>query len=242
MENLYIQTSQNVAIEHDVASVGERIIARLLDYLFMGLYMVAVLILIGMANAESPAVFIFFLVPLVLYDLIFEISMNGQSPGKRIIQLQVLMIDGSQPTAGNYFIRWVFRLVDITLTTGAAAVLTIILNGKGQRLGDLAAKTTVIRIKKEVGFSQTLFTQVSDDYVLKYPEVQQLDESDVHTVKEVLTDLTKTNFSSLSVQMASKLKKALEQKMNITTTENYRQFFQDILKDYNYLAKSYGVE
>lgn len=238
MVNLYIQTSQNVAIEHDVASVGERIIARLLDYMFMGLYMVVVLFIIGMVGAESPAVFIIFLLPVIFYDLIFEISTNGQCPGKRIIKLQVLMIDGSQPAISNYFIRWIFRLVDITLTSGGVAVLTIILNGKGQRLGDLAAKTSVIRIKKEVDFSQTLFTSVPEDHQVSYPEVNQLDKSDVHTIKEVLTDLKKSNYSALSVQMASKLKIALEKKMNVTTRDNYRKFFEDVLMDYNFLGKT----
>lgn len=238
MESIYIQTSQNVAIEHNVASVGERILARLLDYMFIGLYMFMIFFLIGIAQTNEPAAFIVFLMPVVLYDLMFEIFMNGQSPGKRILKLKVVMLDGSQPGMGNYFIRWIFRLIDVTLTSGGVAVLTIIINGKGQRLGDIAAKTSVIRTKNDVDFSQTLYTDVPEDHVVSYPEVQALSENDIHTVKEVLNDLTKSNYSTLSVTMASKLKIALEAKMKIQSSDNYRQFFQKILKDYNYLAKT----
>jgi uncharacterized RDD family membrane protein YckC len=238
MENLYIQTSQNVAIEHNIASVGERIIARMLDYLFIGLYFMVMLFIFSFSGSDSPAIFIILFLPVVLYDLIFEIVFNGQSPGKRIIKLQVVMMDGSQPGISNYFIRWIFRLVDITLTSGGVAVLTIILNGKGQRLGDIAAKTSVIRLKNEVHFSETLFTELPENYRVKYPEVSRLDDKDIHTVKEVLTDLVHTNYSSLSVQLAAKLKQALEKKMNVKSEDNYRDFFQTVLMDYNYYGKA----
>ena len=77
--------------------------------------------------------------PTTFYSLIFEIAMNGQTPGKYLNKIRVVKIDGSKPTLGSYLTRWLLRIIDIWFFTGSVAVFTILFNGKGQRLGDIAA-------------------------------------------------------------------------------------------------------
>ncbi|HCI71200.1 MAG TPA: RDD family protein, partial [Balneola sp.] len=87
--------------------------------------------------------------------LIFEVVWNGKSFGKWMMGLQVVMLDGSSPSFGNYLIRWMLRLLEVSFTNGILAFITVLINGKGQRLGDIAAKTCVIKTRKKVKLSDT---------------------------------------------------------------------------------------
>src|SRR5512145_3290094 len=147
MENIDIQTSQNVAIEQPVASVGERIAATLIDLVFVFTYCIIVASLGSFK--ETPVGTMVFMIPALFYHLVSESVMNGQSWGKKIMKIKVVKIDGTHPIFGPYLIRWIFRLVDVLFLFGAISTIVIIVNGKGQRLGDIAANTTVIRIKEK---------------------------------------------------------------------------------------------
>jgi uncharacterized RDD family membrane protein YckC len=64
-----------------------------------------------------------------------------------LIKIKVVKIDGSQPGIGSYFLRWLIKPVDVFFTYGSVGIITMLINGKGQRLGDLAANTNCYKIK-----------------------------------------------------------------------------------------------
>jgi uncharacterized RDD family membrane protein YckC len=231
MENIAIQTSQNIAIEQTLASVGERIVATAIDYAFYIIYFIILSIFKG-SNGMSVALAIL-IIPVVFYHLISESTMNGQSWGKKIMKIKVVKIDGTEANFGSYFIRWIFRLVDITMFFGAVSTLVIILNGKGQRLGDIAANTTVIRLKDKF-LTDTIYTKLPDDYILVHSQVNKLTDSDVYTIREVLNFLKKSGHSPASVNMVDKAKSALETKMGIQSEMQSEKFLTTIMHDYNY--------
>lgn len=232
MENIAILTSQNIAIEQPIASVGERIAAAGIDYAFFMAYMFVVLFFAGMV--QTPQIIAVMFIPLVFYHLITELAMNGQSWGKKIMKIRVVKINGSQPNFLAFFIRWIFRLIDVTFLAGAISTITIILNGKGQRLGDIAANTTVIRVKNS-SVADTLFTRIPDDYEVSFPEVNKLEEKDVYTIKEVIQFLKKSGRSMEALGIADKAKKAIENKMGITTGMRSENFLFTVLRDYNFI-------
>jgi uncharacterized RDD family membrane protein YckC len=232
MENITIQTSQNIVIEQTLASVGERIVATIIDYSFFIIY--TIIIAIFMSQVKSPVIFLILMLPVVLYQLICESAMNGQSLGKKIMKIKVVKIDSTEANFGSYFIRWIFRLVDVALFFGAISTMTIILNGKGQRLGDIAANTTVIRLKDK-SFNDTIYTSLPDEYKLVYPQVNKLTDSDIYTIREVLNFLTKSDHSFASMTMADKAKTALESKMSIQSEMKSEKFLIAIMHDYNYI-------
>jgi len=164
MEKVKIKTTQNVDVEYEIASIGDRIVAVLIDYLILLVCFIALMILsIFIRDILNEYMYMFFFliyIPMILYDLLFEIFMNGQTPGKKFRNIKVIKMDGSQPTIGNYLLRWVFRLIDIGISYGGIAILTILINGKGQRIGDIAAGTTVIKLKKSVSLRDTIFKKV----------------------------------------------------------------------------------
>jgi uncharacterized RDD family membrane protein YckC len=230
MENIGIETSQNITIEQTVASIGERIAAAAIDYLIFFIYYIFILII----GAVSHTALIFFLLlPVVLYHLICESVMNGQSWGKRIMKIKVVKIDGSQANFFTYLIRWIFRIVDVTICFGAISAIIIILNGKGQRLGDIVANTTVIRIR-ESSLNDTIYTILPEGYSLVFPQINRLSESDIYTAREVLDFLKDSDRYNESAELASKAKKALEAKMGIQSDLISRKFLLTIITDYNY--------
>src|SRR5690554_3174882 len=179
METIELNTTQNVSLQFPVASIADRILAFFFDAVFMGLYAILVgLILSSWLGLETLGI-MFLLSPVFFYHLIFEVFFNGQSPGKRIMNIRVFKSNGSHLTAGSCFIRWIFRFVDIAITSGALATLIVIVNGKGQRLGDIAAGTTVLKTTKKSTFHQTLWMDVEDNYQPRFPEAENLTDKDV---------------------------------------------------------------
>ncbi len=81
MDQISIQTSQNISIEQTVASLGERIVATIIDFAFMLVYVLTI-VFYNMA-ADSPRVLTFMTLPIILYQLLSEVFMHGQSWGKK---------------------------------------------------------------------------------------------------------------------------------------------------------------
>lgn len=230
MDQISIQTSQNISIEQTIASVGERIVATLIDFAIMGVYFL--LILFYNLAADTPSVLTILMIPVIFYQLLSEIFMNGQSWGKKIMKIQVVKIDGTKPDFISYLIRWVFRIIDITTLFGGIATLTIIINGKGQRLGDIAAHTSVIRLKENT-MNQTIYQKLPPGYTVVFPEIYKLTDKDIYTVKEVLNYIEESFSSQESMKMALKAKIALEQKMGISSNIQPESFLRTVIKDYN---------
>ncbi len=235
MEHIHIQTSQNVVIEQPLASIGERILAHLLDYLFFAGYIILALIIKTIVSG-GLAVFILLLMPLLFYDLICEITMEGQNWGKKIMKIKVVKIDGSDLNFLSCLTRWVFRIVDNIILFGGISSTVIIIGGKGQRLGDIVANTTVVRLKDNT-IKDTLFTELPENYQIKYPEAIHLQSSDIYTVKEVLEYCSKKQYTGDAVRIAFAAKESLENKLMIKTDMVPKLFLETVIKDYNALHK-----
>ena len=230
MDTLKIDTSHNIDIEHTIASIGERIAATLLDMLFIMGYIIIVTFISG--NLISETYMYIGLLPVSVYNLLSELFMNGQSWGKKILKIKVVKIDGTPTTFSSYFLRWILRTVEILAMFGSLATITIILNRKGQRLGDIAANTAVIRLRDR-SLKESIYTHVPENYAVVYPEVSKLSTDDIYTIKEVLELMKLRNKTSQVLTVSQKAKYAIEKKLGITSNQNTLAFFQTILRDYN---------
>ena len=160
--------------------------------------------------------------------------MNGQSIGKKAMKIRVVKIDGSQPGIGSYFLRWILKPIDVFITQGSVAFLTILINGKGQRLGDLAANTTVIKLKQDVKLEDILIPKVEEKYEVVYPQVSLLNDSDIQIIKDVLNH--KMNLDMYSYQnLVDKAKLGIAKKMGVEPDANGIRFLNVVLKDYTHL-------
>lgn len=240
MSRIQIETTQNVTIEYEIASVGDRILATLLDFLIIFGYIIAIILIPSLFEGIidlklGVAVGIIFYLPVLFYDFLCEIFLDGQSFGKKVRKIKVVKMDGSQPTILNYFLRWILRPVDILFTYGSVAIVTILINGKGQRLGDLAANTTVIKIKSEVSLNDTIFTEIRQDYEVKFPQVSALNDNDIAVVKEVIDRMLIMSDNEAYTRILLKTKEVISRKMGIESDMNPLTFLGIILQDYNYI-------
>ncbi len=237
MDNISIHTTQNVDIEYQLASIGDRILATLLDYLFFLAYFLLILLIAALtkwALFSSMAVVSILVLPILFYDLICEVFFQGKSFGKMIMKIKVVMLDGTQANFGAYLLRWLLRIIDMRLFGGAIALITILISGRGQRIGDMAAGTTVIKMKQKVQLSDTIFNKLKADYSLVFPEVSRLTDNDVAIIKEVMLVCVQSNNFDAIDKLVLKTKAT----MGVTSDLPHSQFLSAVIQDYNYLGNN----
>lgn len=236
MESISIQTAQNIEIEYDIASLWDRVAAALIDYALLfsfmfGMLWIAINLRLGW-DWWYMFYILFLFAPYAFYDLAFEVFMDGQSPGKKIRRIKIVRIDGMQPALGNYLMRWLLRIIDISLVGGAVAMISILLGGKGQRLGDIAAGTTVVRLRERATLDDTILTALTENYTPAFPQVAALSDGDIGIIKEVLAT-GRTMGYEVANRLLAQMKDALQRKMNIRTEMPPLTFLQTVMRDYN---------
>ncbi len=237
MENIKISTSQNVVLNYRLASFGDRIFAYAIDLFIIASVMLLLVFILAMLDSMNSAMAVLIAVPGIFYHLLFEFFVNGQSPGKMILKTRVERIDGLPLTFGSCFLRWLLRLVDFTATSGAVAVLSILISGKGQRLGDIAAGTTVVKIDDKPLWKKTIYESVSADYKPVYPNAVLLTDDEVQTIKDVLELAyrdTEYGPKGAPFPLAIKMRDAIAHKLNVSPIGSSIQFLHTILTDFNY--------
>ena len=244
MNSIEINTSQNVNIAFAPASIGERIVAFIVDNLIKVAYLLLVFFLVvkfmnlggyldRLDRWSAGAIIGFITLPASFYTLVFESLMEGQTPGKRLMKIRVVKTDGYQASFGDYAIRWFFRSIDIYLSSGVIGVLTIIINKHNRRLGDIAAGTSVISLKSKYNINHTILVNLSQDYVARFPQVVALSDNDMRIIKENYLGAKNNLDQSIIIKLADKIKQ--------TTGINYdkkeltdQQFIAVVIQDYNY--------
>ena len=236
MDNFQIETAQNISITQNAAGVGERILAYLIDGLIILSYAIAIIFVIGGLNLTGGKEWMYLLViglPIFMYFLLWEIFWNGRTPGKAALDLRVVKMDGSKPSFSNYLVRWLLRVIDITVSSGSVAVVTILLNGKGQRLGDLAAGTTVISEKIRTSLENTLLEDVPENYQPVYSQVTVLSDEDVQEIKSIYYEALKNGNYRVIHYLSEKVSKLLE----VKPQERGVDFIKNVLRDYSYFTQ-----
>ncbi|MFP9113792.1 RDD family protein [Flavobacterium sp. RHBU_3] len=246
MAQLSITTTQNVNINFNTAGPGERVLASIIDIGIIWAYYIVIIVLIinssalgGLLDSTDQwvqwAVYTIIGLPPFLYSLLFETFMEGQSPGKRILKIKVIKIDGYQAGFSDYLIRWIFRTVEVSPPMGIIGLITMIINKEDRRLGDLAAGTAVISLKNNVNISHTILRELSDSYVPVYPLVIKLSDNDVRIIK----DTYEASYRQADFAMMQKLQDKIEAVTGIKAVGTSSTAFVDtVLKDYNYYTQN----
>lgn len=245
MSELSITTTQNVNINFTAATVADRMFGYLLDLLIKIAYSITVFGIFfywlglndamdDMDNWSRIAIIIFFFLPVFFYSLILESLMEGQTIGKRLMKTKVVKIDGYQASFGDYIIRWIFRIVDVNMSSGVIGLITMIVSNKTQRLGDMTAGTAVISLKNNISINHTILEEIDQAYVPTYPLVIKLSDNDARIIKETFNiAVAKRDFATLI-----KLRTKIEEVTGIKNTSgNDTDFLRTVLKDYNYYTQ-----
>ena len=230
MQIIRVRTTQNVFIDYPVGSVGDRILAYLLDRLILIIYSLAVAaVLIQLDIESSPLLLILFGTPWLFYSLLFEIFMNGQTPGKKVLKIKVVRLDGTPPTIGDYLLRWIFAFVDIFILSGAIAVVMVAMGGKGQRLGDVVAGTSVVKLLEyQQVTSQKVFVEAEQQYTPVFSQVINLSDRDIELIQRAL----EANRDQGNIQPVMVITDKIKSLLQIETDMPPVKFLYTIIKDY----------
>lgn len=145
-------TGEGVALDLPPASLGLRIASGLIDIVAVYLLWLGSLfvLLLAAAFAQDEALFAAAVVAasvvtFLLYPTLLETLTRGRSLGKLALGLRAVREDGGPITFHHALTRALIGFVEIYAFGGVPAFFAILLNGRGKRLGDLAAGTYVVR-------------------------------------------------------------------------------------------------
>ncbi|MGF1560015.1 MAG: RDD family protein [Flavobacteriaceae bacterium] len=236
MEQFQIETAQNISISQNTAHLGERMLAYIIDSFIIGVYTILVILLLALLDIDFADMWALYLVlglPAFLYYVLLETFMDGKTVGKSLVHIRVVKLDGSKPNFSSYFVRWILRILDVVISSGGVAVLTILLRGQGQRVGDIAAGTTVISEKKRVSVSDTLFRKLPEGYVPRFSQVTVFKDSEMQTIKELFTSARSRGDHNVILSLADQIKKVT----GITTELRPVEFVDVVISDYSFYTQ-----
>lgn len=237
MSELQINTTQNVKINFIAAGIGERLLAFIIDWAIKVGYLIILNQFFGVFESMDQwsqiGLNTLLSFPVMFYTLALETLMDGQTLGKRVLKLKVVKIDGYQASLSDYVVRWFFRIVDIYML--GLGFFVILFSKNSQRIGDMAAGTSVILLKDSVTISHTILENLSGDYQPKYPSVIKLSDNDARIIKDTFMVAKSSN----DYQTLIKLRKKIVEVIGVKQEDgNDIQFIDTILKDYNYYTQN----
>jgi uncharacterized RDD family membrane protein YckC len=150
-----IETPERVAFTYDVAGLGTRVIAYLIDLLVRAAALLLLLAAAGglFGRLETGLVPHWVVVAGILvffalqwgYFTLFEAFYNGQTPGKRLLAIRVIKEGGYPASFLDVALRNLVRTVDFLPAAYGIGVIAIFFSSRHQRLGDIVAGTLVVR-------------------------------------------------------------------------------------------------
>lgn len=234
MQTIQVRTTQNVFIHYSVASVGDRILGYLIDRIILIAYAIAVGTLMINLGVEFEWLVIAIIgLPFLLYSVLFEIFMNGQTPGKRAMNIKVIKLDGTPASIGEYLLRWIFSLIDFAILGGAIALIVVAAGGKGQRLGDVVAGTSVIKqIEQKEITAKEVFVVADTTYEPTFSQAIQLNEQDIELIQRAL----EVNRDHGNARPMLAVTEKLKAQLGIQTDLPPVKFLYTLIKDFNHLT------
>jgi uncharacterized RDD family membrane protein YckC len=218
-EEYTIDTPENVTFGYTIAGIGSRFIGALVDtgLLVLALLLLNIaisLLLAWLADSTPPQpidaeptpdwiagllVAVYALINFGIiwgYYLAFELLWNGQTPGKRLANTQVVRANGAPAEFAEVAIRNVVRIIDFLPFAYAIGFVVMFSNRRSRRLGDFAANTLVIKRQDSVKLADlgagtpvpatNSPAAVSSEMLVLYPNLAQIREDEYQLVRDVL--------------------------------------------------------
>jgi uncharacterized RDD family membrane protein YckC len=162
-----VETPEQVQLQLELAGLGTRSMAFVLDALIRYGVLVSLVVVIMLMfslsrqdfmNADSEigghilviSMILLFFAAEWIYYTVFEWHWNGQTPGKRAVHIRVLKDGGGPISFLDSALRNLMRPIDSTGPMCAIGILFIFFSRKNKRPGDFAARTIVVRERTQM--------------------------------------------------------------------------------------------
>ena len=171
-----VNTPEGIALQLSPAGPAPRLLAWLLDLLIRGL--ISTLLFVALAVLGKMGIGIALILAFLLewfYPVYFELRHQGQTPGKKMLDIYVAQADASPITVSASLVRNLLRVVDFLPFLYGFGFASMLLNQRFQRLGDLAANTVVLHKTHQSGHSTTVDVEaIRPEVTLTLPEQQAI--------------------------------------------------------------------
>lgn len=234
-------TSQYVCVHQKAATVLQRFCAFLLDLVIMYLSILFVAMMVGLlaigSGTVSLVLLLLFAIPILMYPLLMEVFFHGQSLGKKLMGIKVVSLDGSTPAISSYILRWVLLLVDMTAFIG---LTSIVFTRNSQRLGDLAAGTTVVRLAREKqNYRLFNFSFAEANYSPNYPQATNLSMPQFRLIANILYSRPSYVRNNRLLRLAEKTRRVMG--VNVAQGTDAEHFLVNVYNDYQYyMSKAFS--
>ena len=258
MTTVEINTAFNVGLNFEYSAFYKRLVAYIIDFLLLLIYLfVAKFIFYSQLQLNEDSNkgldILVISLPMLFYSIIAELLFNGQTVGKKIMQIRVISLEGGEPTLGQFVLRWITKFYEwpflfgfialtynniqyyvlVTCLCAIPVIILVLATTKKQRLGDLAAGTTVVETKIKLNINDTIFIDVSNKkYTPTFPEVMKLSDNDINTINTILGQAKKNFNYDLTMRVEYKIKEVLKIESKLSAID----FLEKLMEDYNYLA------
>jgi len=258
MARLTVHTPFNIDLEFAVAPIFKRGAAYAIDLLITALFAFVVTSTLvdqasGVEELTDAAQLFLVIIPIYLYHLLCELFMNGQSFGKKLMRIRVVNESGNAASTSQFLLRWILSIPNMAsvavayylfvapVSILAIAILAIpdiismAISETGKRIGDRAANTVVIDLRYQTDIQHTIFREVTQtDYVPKFPEVMQLTDKDINTLRNLLSQKRTSDLDLYVDRVARRIEAVL--KVHNNSMDAY-YFFEELLHDYNFITQ-----
>ncbi|GIV98072.1 MAG: transporter [Herpetosiphonaceae bacterium] len=191
-----VDTPEHIEFGYDIAGIGSRFLAAVLDSIIIGLIITFIsIVAVNIFEVSRFGVWIILSALwlfVITYYILFERLWTGQTPGKRALGIRVVQEQGHPVSQAGSVIRNFIRLVDFLPFFYGIGVITMFVDRRIRRLGDLAAGTLVVQDRAPVTLesllqSQTpVFKQAQGPGQPLLPNLQALTPADISVVHDFL--------------------------------------------------------
>jgi uncharacterized membrane protein SpoIIM required for sporulation/uncharacterized RDD family membrane protein YckC len=149
-QHLEVETPEHVVLDYEIAGLGSRALAAIIDTLILIAWSFALLVVFGLLALQSEvwasALFaLAYFASLWGYFAFFEGFGRGQTPGKRRLGIRVVRDTGHPVSFGSAAVRNLLRAADFLPPPYLLGGILVALHPRGKRLGDMVAGTVVVR-------------------------------------------------------------------------------------------------
>jgi uncharacterized RDD family membrane protein YckC len=256
-EHYRIDTPENIDFRYNIAGIGSRFLAAIIDTLLLSLLLIGLSVIMAtvmgtVSDASGSAASALASILTVLWALLsflifwgyyifFELIWNGQSPGKRSVGLRVVREGGRPISFATSVIRNLVRVIDFLPGFYGLGVLVMFIDPRARRLGDLTGGTMVVKEQHAVSLEHLTAraeqfapqpSQAAASGLDVLPNIHILSDTDYNLVQEFLrrrNELGRESRNRLGTQLATGIRSRLGVP---ESDEDYELFLERVAHDY----------
>ena len=260
-----IDTPENVSFTYDIAGIGNRFIGALIDTFIVTCLLVVLNILLfafllrdgapfpisdfdgdDLGWLEGLAIALFSLLQFTIfwgYYTLFEFLWTGQTPGKRLVKIRVLRLDGNPIGFVEALLRNLVRPIDFLPSGYGLGLVVMFCNQETRRLGDWAAGTVVVRMRTDLSLDSLVAaaahtqtnTAETPSLLLEFPHIRRLSTTDYELIRELLARRLSGDVSNFMLRRLAQAIAVRIDKPKPTNTQASVNFLRAVVEAYHQL-------